>query len=195
MATKKTTVKKTTQKQMNIYEKLFHLQQEIGSISKDAKNPFYKSKYFDINSLIGQLKPLLAKHKLLLMQPINDNKVYSVIHDLDGSSVTSSMELPVGLDAQKMGSAVTYFRRYTLQSLLGLQAVDDDGNLASTTRPQKPALTKSNPKFQGILEWVQKGGRVDKLLDRYTIEPELYSSLKKMEENKTNQINQSNANL
>ena len=195
MATKKTTVKKTTQKQMNIYQKLFHLQQEIGSISKDAKNPFYKSKYFDINSLIGQLKPLLAKHNLLLMQPINDNKVYSVIHDLDGSSVTSSMELPVGLDAQKMGSAVTYFRRYTLQSLLGLQAVDDDGNLASTTRPQKPALTKSNPKFQGILEWVQKGGRVDKLLDRYTIEPELYSSLKKMEENKTNQINQSNANL
>ena len=195
MATKKTTVKKTTQKQMNIYEKLFHLQQEIGSISKDAKNPFYKSKYFDINSLIGQLKPLLAKHKLLLMQPINDNKVYSVIHDLDGSSVTSSMELPVGLDAQKMGSAVTYFRRYTLQSLLGLQAVDDDGNLASTTRPQKPALTKSNPKFQGILEWVQKGGRVDKLLDRYTIEPELFASLKKMEENKINQIKQSNANL
>jgi len=195
MTTKKTTVKKTTQKGMNIYEKLFHLQQEIGSISKDAKNPFYKSKYFDINSLIGQLKPLLAKHQLLLMQPINDNKVYSVIHDLDGSSVTSSMELPVGLDAQKMGSAVTYFRRYTLQSLLGLQAVDDDGNLASTTRPQKPALTKSNPKFQGILEWVQKGGRVDKLLDRYTIEPELFASLKKMEENKINQIKQSNANL
>lgn len=195
MTTKKTTVKKTTQKGMNIYEKLFHLQQEIGSISKDAKNPFYKSKYFDINSLIGQLKPLLAKHKLLLMQPINDNKVYSVIHDLDGSSVTSSMELPVGLDAQKMGSAVTYFRRYTLQSLLGLQAVDDDGNLASTTRPQKPALTKSNPKFQGILEWVQKGGRVDKLLDRYTIEPELFASLKKMEENKINQIKTSNANL
>lgn len=195
MATRKTTVKKTTQKGMNIYEKLFHLQQEIGSISKDAKNPFYKSKYFDINSLIGQLKPLLAKHKLLLMQPINDNKVYSVIHDLDGSSVTSSMELPVGLDAQKMGSAVTYYRRYTLQSLLGLQAVDDDGNLASTTRPQKPALTKSNPKFQGILEWVQKGGKVDKLLDRYTIEPELFASLKKMEENKTNQIKTSNANL
>ena len=195
MATRKTTVKKTTQKGMNIYEKLFHLQQEIGSISKDAKNPFYKSKYFDINSLIGQLKPLLAKHKLLLMQPINDNKVYSVIHDLDGSSVTSSMELPVGLDAQKMGSAVTYYRRYTLQSLLGLQAVDDDGNLASTTRPQKPALTKSNPKFQGILEWVQKGGKVDKLLDRYTIEPELFASLKKMEEKKTNQIKTSNANL
>ena len=195
MGTRKTTVKKTTQKEMNIYEKLFHLQQEIGSISKDAKNPFYKSKYFDINSLIGQLKPLLAKHKLLLMQPINDNKVYSVIHDLDGSSVTSAMELPVGLDAQKMGSAVTYFGRYTLQSLLGLQAVDDDGNLASTTRPQKPALTKSNPKFQGILEWVQKGGRVDKLLDRYTIEPELFASLKKMEENKINQIKENNANL
>ena len=46
----------------NIYTKLFKLQNELGAISKDASNPFYKSKYFDINSLIGQLKPLLQKH-------------------------------------------------------------------------------------------------------------------------------------
>ena len=45
----------------NIYSKLFELQNELGAISKDATNPFYKSKYFDINSLIGQLKPLLQK--------------------------------------------------------------------------------------------------------------------------------------
>ena len=103
-------------------KKLFDLQHELGSISKDAKNPFYKSKYFDINSLIKQLHPLLYKHKLLLTQPITD---------LEGNSIESSLKIPKNLDAQKMGSAITYFRRYTLQSLLALQAVDDDGNLAN----------------------------------------------------------------
>ena len=61
-----------------IYTKLYNLQLEIGSISKDVTNPFYKSKYFDINSLIGQLNPLLKKHGLLLMQPILNNEVKSV---------------------------------------------------------------------------------------------------------------------
>tara|TARA_R110001592_G_scaffold65670_1_gene201464 strand:+ start:2861 stop:3358 length:498 start_codon:yes stop_codon:yes gene_type:complete len=112
-------------------KKLFDLQHELGSISKDAKNPFYKSKYFDINSLIKQLHPLLYKHKLLLTQPITCSQVRSVISDLEGNSIESSLKIPKNLDAQKMGSAITYFRRYTLQSLLALQAVDDDGNLAN----------------------------------------------------------------
>ena len=42
----------------SVNEKLFALQNEIGVISKDTTNPFYKSKYFDINSLIKQLQPL-----------------------------------------------------------------------------------------------------------------------------------------
>ena len=126
----------------NIYNKLFTLQNELGAISKDATNPFYKSKYFDINSLIGQLKPLLQKHNLVLLQPINNNQVRSVIYDLDGGSVESSIELPTNLDAQKLGSAITYFRRYTLTSLLALQAIDDDGNLAvKTTKPPRYFLS------------------------------------------------------
>ena len=63
-------------KEQSINEKLFNLQQEIGTISKDASNPFYKSKYFDINHLIKQLQPLLKKHRLLLMQPIEEDMVY-----------------------------------------------------------------------------------------------------------------------
>jgi hypothetical protein len=112
----------------NIYNKLHKLQSEIGAISKDANNPFYKSKYFDINSLIKQLQPLLEKHKLVLIQPITDMQVRSVIVDLDGGSVESSMLLPQINDPQKIGSAITYFRRYTLTSLLALQAEDDDAN-------------------------------------------------------------------
>tara|TARA_R100001510_G_C7655220_1_gene214262 strand:+ start:1709 stop:2128 length:420 start_codon:yes stop_codon:yes gene_type:complete len=130
----------------NIYNKLYMLQSEIGTISKDVKNPFYKSKYFDINSLIGQLHPLLKKHKLVLIQPITDNQVRSVIVDLNGGSVESSMKLPDIQDPQKIGSAITYYRRYTLVSLLGLQAEDDDANstVGYKYQPKKQSFN-SNP--------------------------------------------------
>ena len=129
----------------SIYKKLYKVQKEIGAISKDSTNPFYKSKYFDINSLIKQLMPILEKHNLLLLQPISEGSQYSKIVDVDnGDSVESSLSLPIDLDALKIGSAITYYRRYTLQSLLGLQAEDDDGNNASI--PLKTAtLTDEKP--------------------------------------------------
>ena len=102
------------------------------------KTLFINQNTFDINSLIEQLSPLLIKNKLVLIQPITDNQVRSIIYDLDGGSIESSIQLPNNLDAQKLGSAITYYRRYTLQSLLALQAVDDDGNLAA----KKPTLPK-----------------------------------------------------
>ena len=51
--------------ELNIHQKIALIQSEIGAISKDTTNPFYKSKYFDINSLIGQLHPLLEKYNLV----------------------------------------------------------------------------------------------------------------------------------
>ena len=95
-------------KETSIYNKLYKVQKEIGAISKDSKNPFYNSKYFDINSLIKQVTPILEKYKLLLLQPIKEGKQYSVIIDLDGGSVESSLTLHTDLDAQKIGSAITY---------------------------------------------------------------------------------------
>jgi hypothetical protein len=52
------------------------------------------------------------------------------------------MSLPNIQDPQKLGSAITYYRRYTLQSLLGLQAEDDDGNTATkqVKEERKPAF-------------------------------------------------------
>lgn len=133
-----------TNKKESIYNKLYKVQREIGAISKDSTNPFYKSKYFDINSLIKQVTPILEKHKLLLLQPIKDGEQYSIIFDLDGGSVESSLKLPTDLDAQKIGSAITYYRRYTLQSLLGLQAEDDDGNIASGKHNYKKGTNEGN---------------------------------------------------
>jgi len=122
----------------SIYKKLYKVQKEMGAIRKDSTNPFYNSKYTNINSLIKQLVPILEKHNLLLLQPISEGNQYSKIVDVDnGNCVESSLSLPVDLDAQKIGSAITYYRRYTLQALLGLQAEDDDGNLATSGHTTK----------------------------------------------------------
>jgi hypothetical protein len=68
------------------------------------------------------------------------------------------MELPQGITPQQMGSAITYYRRYTLQSALSLQAVDDDGQQASKETPtetKKESL--SDARFKAALESISKG--------------------------------------
>lgn len=136
---------------------LSNLKKEVGKLSKTETNPFFKSKYFDINSLIEQVEPLLEKNGLLLLQPIVNGSVKSIIfHIATGHSVESEMLLPIFSDPQKTGSAITYFRRYTLQSLLGLQAEDDDGNKAA--QPPKPlAKTLSDEAFEKALQSDEKG--------------------------------------
>ena len=148
---------------MSIYKKLFEAKKEIGKISKDSTNPFFKSKYFDINGLLEHVEPILQKNGLLLLQPIKNGAVSTVIVDVEsGDTIESQIELNSFSDPQKLGSAVTYYRRYTAQSLLGLQAEDDDGNKASNNAPKdrKPALTDSQyeatlkatkPQIQAVL--------------------------------------------
>lgn len=152
----------------NIYSKLLKVSKEIEPISKDSKNPFFKSKYFDVNSLIQAVNPILHKNELVLLQPILDCKVWSIIIDSEtGNKVESSIDLPNIQDAQKLGSAITYFRRYTLQSLLGLQAEDDDGNKASKPEPpKKPKL--GSDKLESALQKFDKT-QLQRVLDDYDL--------------------------
>lgn len=125
---------------MTLLKKLLEVKSEIGTLVKKSNNPFFKSKYLDLNDLLSAVEPLLHKNGLVLLQPIKDGQVFSIIYDTEsGDTVESGIYLPQLTDPQKLGSAVTYFRRYTLQSLLSLQAEDDDGNKASTPS-KKPKL-------------------------------------------------------
>lgn len=165
---------------LNINEKLFNLQQEIGVISKDAKNPFYKSKYFDINSLIKQLNPLLKKYRLLLIQPIEEDAVYTKIICVDGSgAVLSALKLPEINDPQKLGSAITYYRRYTLASLLGLQAVDDDANIASGAVETK-WLNQNTPEYSKAIKYIQEGGDIENIKSKYKLSKKVEDELTKL---------------
>lgn len=130
-------------------DKILKIQSEIGVLSKDKENPFFKSSYLDINSLLQQLLPLLEKYKLTVIQPlsvvgflkIDGNMTDSVspalrtiIYDGEKEILNQAMPLPNLQDPQKMGSAITYYRRYALQSLFLLQAEDDDGKKASAKK-------------------------------------------------------------
>lgn len=115
--------------------KILKIQSEIGVLSKTETNPFFKSKYMDINGLLAQLLPLLEKYGLTVVQPLSNIEgkpaLNTLIYDGDSLLVSYAMPLPDLQDPQKMGSAITYYRRYALQSLFLLQAQDDDGNHAS----------------------------------------------------------------
>jgi hypothetical protein len=151
---------------MKIYGKLLEAKKQIGKVSKNAKNPHFKNTYADINALIEAVEPILLECGLVLLQPIESGKVITKVIDIDtGEAIESTMELPTLSNPQQMGSAITYYRRYTLQSLLSLQAEDDDGNKASQPQPKvKPTL--STQQFEKAIERMING------------EIELYDKLK-----------------
>lgn len=114
-------------KKLTLHERLFNLQNEIGTLSKDKTNAFFKQEYLSLAGLIQHLRPLLEKNGLILSQPIIKNAVVTILSDLEGNHLSSKLKLPTIDNPQKIGSAITYYRRYTLQSLLAIQAQDDDG--------------------------------------------------------------------
>ena len=139
-------------------ERILKVQEQIGVLGKDSKNPFFKSAYLDLNKLLINVTPLLHKEGLMLSQPIKGGSVYSeIINAEDGAILLSSdIKIPENLtDPQKLGSCITYFRRYTLKSLLAIAEGDDDGNLAA-----KPETVKKKPltdeQFKKCDEWDEK---------------------------------------
>ena len=153
---------------MNLYTKLNKVKKEIGAISKESTNPFFKAKYFDINSLLKHVEPLLQRNGLLLLQPIYKGYVISEIIEIEtGEKIQSGLQLPEMDDPQKLGSAVTYYRRYTLQSLLGLQAEDDDANTASQATKSQKQWVNQNDKIWNAA--VDKGITLTELKKHYSI--------------------------
>jgi len=136
----------------NILTKLLEVQKEIGAIKKENENPFFKSRYFDINALLAVVKPVLNKHGLLLTQGLvaveGRNGLNTAIVEVEtGEKVEYTCLLPEAVKAQDAGSAITYFRRYAIQSLLALEAEDDDANKASERAGEK-VVDYDKPPFE-----------------------------------------------
>jgi len=162
---------------LTFLQKLHNAKQSIKKVAKNAKNPHFKNNYADINALIEEVEPILLENRLLenrllLLQPIEDGYVYTKIICIDSNDRTiSCMKLPEIQDPQKIGSAVTYYRRYTLQSLLSLQAVDDDANLSSeAVKSQKQGL--SQERFEKALEAIKSGSVSKQDLSKFELTKE-----------------------
>lgn len=112
-------------------------QGEMGGAHKSAANPFFKSKYADLESVWDACREPLAKNGLAVIQTVEqtaqgDSVLITTLSHSSGQWFQSVFPLrPVKNDPQGMGSAITYARRFSLSAIVGVYQTDDDGNQAS----------------------------------------------------------------
>lgn len=145
----------TEENQKEIYRdghiKLQKVLAAIGSASKDSSNTYFGQGYASLSACNAAVKPHLFKEDLSLMQsckPSDDGQSTFVITFVSYKGVdlaTSALKIPQHTDMQKLGSAITYARRYTLCSLFNLDVEDDDGNASSNPQEgSKPSEKQIN---------------------------------------------------
>jgi hypothetical protein len=148
---------------------------------KSATNPFFKSKYADINSVREACIPALNENGICAMQPtveINGKPYVKtlLIHE-SGEWIAGYTEIISGKqnDAQSHGSGLTYARRYGLQSMTNLGSEDDDGNAASKPQskaPEKVWLNPNTKQFDEAIAFIKKGGTIEQIKVKYNISKE-----------------------
>jgi hypothetical protein len=120
-------------------------QAEVGTVTKDSANPFYKNSYASLAAVWEATRPVLSKHQLSVVQmPSSDERGYYVETQLMHSSgqwIRSRTYMkPAKEDPQGIGSLISYARRYALQAVTMICPDDDDGEAAmGRAATQKPA--------------------------------------------------------
>jgi hypothetical protein len=149
---------------------LLAAQKAITFAAKDASNPFFKSKYADLPTVIDAVKPALNDAGIVFIQSATPSEsgtlslTTRLIHE-SGEWLEDTATAPLQKnDPQGYGSAITYLRRYSLAAITGLYQDDDDGQAASQPAKTKPitpltgaweAMDEESQKFlQGIAEVV-----------------------------------------
>lgn len=134
----------TSQDVDKVLPALFSLKKKLKPMTKDSKNPFFKSNYLELPDLLDNLEPLVEECGLVISQANchrhGDEYVISrLTHAESGQFVEAEYKIGFDNDPQKNGARSTYGRRFSLKGLVGLSERDDDGNFASGKGPSKPA--------------------------------------------------------
>tara|TARA_B110000977_G_scaffold67301_1_gene91399 strand:- start:1439 stop:2002 length:564 start_codon:yes stop_codon:yes gene_type:complete len=133
-------------------------QGEMGGAVKDSSNPFFKSSYADLTSVIKAIKQPFADNGLSYTQfPINFEDRIGVETRLmhkSGQWLEMDYTLPtVKKDPQAAGAAITYARRYALQSMAGIPVADDDAESAMIRGDdKKPLSSDQSAQIKALLE-------------------------------------------
>lgn len=134
-----------------LVEALIEFQRDLPAVGLDGDNPHFKSKFATLGNVTKEVLPKLNAVGLsyTVGSFVENGTLILDAHLLHESGESRSMQFPItATDPQKVGSAVTYYRRYALAALTGVVAdVDDDGNTASQqTVGEKRAAAQAAPK-------------------------------------------------
>ena len=150
---------------------LLKAQSEMSNPKKGATNPFFKSKYADLNAIREAVIPTLNENEIIVLQPIvhvdGKNFVQTILMHSSGEKLESLTEIIYNKqnDAQAQGSGISYARRYALQSFVCVGADDDDGQKAVQ---QKPNATKE------VMEKAKKANAtIEQIKLKYSVSSEL----------------------
>ena len=164
-------------KELNVYERLAMVRGMVSGVKKTAKNPFFKSSYADLNGVMDSLAPALVECNLIYVQYANRHdgvdvlttELVNVSNPEDKIVSHTHLVIPAP-DMQKLGGAITYARRYALVSMFGLEAIDDDGNVANGKGKPLTATQLHNARIndaKATLDKAKKEGNYDLASDIY----------------------------
>jgi hypothetical protein len=151
-----------------MYAAMADVRAALPAVVKDAKNPAFKSSYATLGAVQEVANPVLAAHGFVPLynvrtEILDDGRqiVYTSLrlqHIGTGESLSSELGIiPAKQDAQGIGSAITYSRRYLLTTMLDLTVDDDDGNAASAqrkpTQSQPKPAQQQRPQAFGVVEY------------------------------------------
>lgn len=195
-----------TEKELTPFESIIKIQSEIKDLKKDTNNPFFKSKYMNLSSIVNTIKPILHNNNCFTTHEVIEEdgrmKLWSKICYKDGVVLLqckSPLLTKDPNDPQKLGSAITYMRRYNLTAMLEIEEDDDDGNNASqdtkkrsdkenfqqiSDKDMKETLKKYNEKdFIRIKEAIEDCGSVAEIDALIQNEKQTINKLRKYENN------------
>lgn len=150
-------------------------QDEYGQLVKDKSNPFFNSKYADLADVKNAVEEPLRKHGIVILQRTipTDGGMHllwtQLMHAESVEYIGSLWVLTEQPTPQAEGSAITYARRYQLQTIVGVAPVDDDGEAATqphrngnnSRRRSQPA--KAEPEPESFRDRAEKATTVDDL--------------------------------
>ena len=136
----------------NLAKALSTVQGKLTHAKKDSANPFFKSKYADLESVWDACRDLLAANGLAVAQfpglyseLDKSMSLTTILTHNSGEWISQEMSVPVTKpDAQGAGSALTYMRRYAVAAVVGVVQADDDGNAASSPKFVGKPIVKAN---------------------------------------------------
>lgn len=157
------------------FKALAKAQGEIEGAMKGQTNPHFRSKYADLGAVWDACREALSSNGLAVIQmPDYDPetkcvKVETIITHAEGFEKSSTLRVPTAKqDAQGVGSAITYGRRYALMAAVGIAPEDDDGNAASSktaANEHKSSLPKGKARelYTELQQDVQSADSADAL--------------------------------